>query len=310
MNSRVLAFLLCGAVTIGAYSQKASKAETEAANIITFGNSVIDMGNSYNQTIGNFRSLLATADNNISTYSRNPNMPVYAINCAAITVQSGQQTTYSKAFRTVQAFPEKTDIIKYVEEGEMSIAVLTKYCDQMKQYFGNKEYEKDNKFEKYTVMRDSFNYYIEKASASWYSASKLASDAGNRAELMLLEKSPLAAFVIPMKKDLNSLENIFRMYENTETPGESIKTAIANLQESINANKTTDGKDLTKLRDIYYKDAYETFYRECAASVTSLKGLTDRMDKEKDPNVLNSWLQSAGSSYNRAIEQYNTFVGQ
>lgn len=310
MNFRVLSLLLCGAIAIGAYSQKTTKAETDAANIIMFGNSVIDIGNSYNQTIGNFRSLLTITDGNINAYSRNPDLPMQGMNCAVITVQSNQQTAYSKALKAVQTFPEKADIVRYVEEGEKDIATLTKYCDQMKQYFLNKEHHKDDQFEKYVAMRDSFNYYIEKAGIAWYNASKLASDAGNRAELMLLEKSPLAAFIIPMKKDLNSLEGIFKMFENTDTSNESIKTAIANLQESINTNKTTDGKDLTKLKDLYYKDAYKTFYQECASSATTLKGLADRMDKEKDPEVLNGWFKSAGLSYNRAIEQYNTFVGQ
>lgn len=311
MNFRVLTFFLCGIIAISLSAQKkATKTELEASNIISFGNSVINLGNSYSQTIGNFRSLLNTTDGNIDIYSKNPNRMLYAVNCAVNTVQQDQLTTYTKTLKPGLIFPEKEGIIESVNEGKKDIEELTRWCEQMKQYFSGKEYEKDSDFEKYVIMRDSFNYYIDKASKSWSNASQLASDAGNRAELLLLEKSPLASFVISMKKDLYALESIFKMFSNPTMTPDAIKAAITTLEESISSNENPQNKDFSKLSDIYYKEVFHTFYRNCASSANTLKSLANRLDNEKDPEVLNSWFRTAGSDYSKAIEEYNKFINQ
>lgn len=122
MNFRVLTFFLCGIIAISLSAQKkATKTELEASNIISFGNSVINLGNSYSQTIGNFRSLLNTTDGNIDIYSKNPNRMLYAVNCAVNTVQQDQLTTYTKTLKPGLIFPEKEGIIESVNEGKKDI---------------------------------------------------------------------------------------------------------------------------------------------------------------------------------------------
>lgn len=311
MNFRVLTFLLCGIISISLSAQKkANKTEIEASNIISFGNSVINLGNSYFQTIENFHSLLTTTDGNIDICSKNPNRMLYAVNCAVNTVKQDQLTTYSNALKPGLTFPEKEDIVKSVNEGKKHIEELTRWCEQMKQYFSDKEYENDSDFNKYVIMRDSFKYYIEKASKSWENASQLAFDAGNRAELLVLEKSPLASFIIPMKKDLYALESIFKMFNNPTMTPDAIKAEITTLEESINSNKDTQNKDFSKLSDIYYKEVFEAFYRNCTSSVNTLKGLLDRLENESNPETLNNWFSATHSDYGKAIEEYNKFINQ
>lgn len=291
--------------------KKATKAVLDASKIIQLGNSVIDLGNSYSQTLNSYQNMLNGVYNNMERISRNPNLTPQAVRCNIIAVQVSQQTAYSAALKAAPAFNEKIDIEKYVSEGEYNIKSIGKWCATLSSYVSNKEFKEDKDFVKYKEINDSLVSYIAKASISWRTASNLASDAGNNAELILLESSPIASFVIPMKKDLISLNAIFNMFK-TDTPDvNAIKLALDSLTESINKNKDISTKDTYKLRDIYYKEVYLTFYNNCLTTVKSLTTVTDRLqEKELDKDNINSWFSSASGNYSKTVEKYNTFVSQ
>ena len=312
MKLKFTILALLATLTISTFAQKKpTKAELDASKIIQYGNTVIELGNSYTQTLKNYESVLKSAENNLESVTKNPNLSPHFVNCNVISVKASQQTAYNTASKTVQAFPEKSDIDKFVNQGEKDIKSIGVWCTALSEYASKKEYKEDQDLVKYITIRDSLNFHIAQAYTSWMSASKQASIAGNRAELILLEGSRIASFIIPMKKDLNSLKDVFNMI-NTETPNiDAIKTVLAELKISIDKNKDTSTKDISKLSDIYYKEVYQTFYRKCSSAVESLNTVTSRLqEKEIDVNNINSWFGSASSDYNSAIEEYNKFVSQ
>lgn len=312
MKLKLHLFAVLAIISLNVSAQKKmTKAELDASKIIGLGNSVIDLGNSYSQTLDNYRNMLSGVHSNMERISRNPNMAPMAVKCGILSVQARQQTAYTAALKAAPVFEEKSDIEKYVLEGEENIKSIGKWCATLSSYVSNKEYKDDSDFAKYKEISDSLFSYIQKSSASWRTASGLASDAGNRAELILLEGSPIASFVIPMKKDLIGLNAIFNMFK-TETPDvAAIKSALKALAESINKNKDVSTKDASKLKDIYYKEVYQTFYNKCLSTIKSLNTVTDRLQEpELDTDNINSWFGSASGDYSKAIEVYNTFISQ
>ncbi|MFV0418565.1 MAG: hypothetical protein ACK5KT_07545 [Dysgonomonas sp.] len=312
MKLKLHLFAFIAIITLNVSAQKKmAKVELDASKIIQLGNSVIDLGNSYSQTLNNYQNMLSGVHNNMERISKNPNLTPQAVNCNIITVQARHQTAYVTALKAAPAFDEKADIEKYVLEGEGNIKGIGKWCAVLSSYISKKEFKEDTDFAKYKEINDSLVSYLEKSSASWRMASNLASDAGNKAELILLQGSPIADFVIPMKKDLISLGAIFNMFK-TETPDvNAIKSALASLTESIDKNKDISTKDTSKLKDIYYKEVYLTFYRECLSTVKTLTTVTDRLqEQEPDADNINSWFGTASGDYRKTIEKYNTFVSQ
>lgn len=312
MKLKLHFFAIIAIVSLNVSAQKKmTKVEMDASKIIQLGNSVIDLGNSYSQSLNNYQNMLKGVHSNMERISKNPNLTPHNVNCNILSVQARQQTAYTTALKAAPAFDEKAGIEKYVSEGENDIKSIGKWCTMLSSYVSNKEFKEDKDFAKYKEINDSLVSYIGKASASWRMASNLASDAGNKAELILLQGSPIASFVIPMKKDLISLDAIFNMFK-TETPDvNAIKSALDSLTESIDKNKDISTKDISKLKDIYYKDVYQTFYRECLSTVKSLITVTDRLqEKEPDADNINSWFGSASGNYGKVIEKYNTFVSQ
>lgn len=312
MKLKLQFFALLAMLSLGVSAQKKmTKPELDASKIIQLGNSVIDLGNSYSQTLNNYQNTIKNAHNDIERVSKNPNMTPHTVNCNIISVQPRQQTAYTDALKAAPVFDEKADIEKHVSEGENNIKAITKWCATLSSYVSNKEFKEDKDLVKYKEISDSLLLYIEKSSASWRAASSLASNAGNRAELVLLAGSPIASFVIPMKKDLMSLDAIFDMFRTENPDTSAIKAALNTLTESIDKNKDINTKDVSKLKDIYYKEVYQTFYNNCLSTIKSLNTVVDRLEeKEPDADNINGWFSSASANYGKTVEKYNTFVSQ
>lgn len=306
-----LASILMLSAGIHAQKKKVTKPQSEASKIIQLSNSVIDLSNYYSNSIENYKNLLSSARSNVERVIKNPNLTPYAIKCDLTPVQPGTQNAYATALNNAPIFDEKEAIKKNVSEGENKIKSIDKWCTAMSTYMSNKDFKEDKKLVKYNQISDSLLSNIEKSEISWRTAANLASIAGNKAELVLLKNSPLASFVIPMKKDLNDLNAIFNLFQ-TKTPDvDAIKSALNTLQTSIETNKNINKKDTTKLKDVYYKNVYETFYLKCSSAAESLNTVTNRLQEKKpDTNNIESWFSSASSDYNEAVKSYNTFVSQ
>lgn len=312
MKLKFIILVSAALIALPSFSQKKknSKAESEASRIIEFSNSVIKMGNSNNEIFGTYQQLLQTADNNAERLSKNPNLQPFYVNCKGIPARAEQAAAYKTALKSVQNFPEKADIEKYVETGNNHMNSLSQWCASISSYFADKQYQSDTDFAKYSSMRDSLIYYLDLSSANWRSASAQASAAGNRAELLLLEGSKIASFVIPMKTDLNSLDKIFGMFDSQQLDIQAVRSELEQLTASIEKNKDTSTKDLSKLKDIYYKEVYQTFYRKCGEAAKALQSLTERIEDASDADLLNRWFGSANSHYSEAVQKYNLFISQ
>lgn len=294
-----------------AQKQKTSKQQPDASKIIQLSNSVIQLSNSYSKTLDNYQNLLSSVHYNIEQLTKNPNLTPLAVKCDLIQIQPSINTAYTTSFNASPIFDEKAAIKKNVSEGENNIKSVNEWCITLSNYMANKEFKEDKKLVKYNQINDSLLSNIEKSTTSWRTAGNLASEAGNKAELALLKNSPLASFIIPMKKDLIDLNTVFSMFQ-TETPDvKSIKASLNAIKTSIETNKDISKKDTAKLKNVYYKNVYETFYQKCSSVVESLNTVTDRLQEKKlDTNNIKSWFDSASADYNGAIKSYNTFVSQ
>lgn len=291
-----------------AQKKKVTKTQPDASKIIQLSNSVIDLSNSYSKTLENYNNIRSNVHSNIERLVKNPNLTPHAVKCN-LTVQSSILTTYTTALNTSPLFDEKIAIKKNVSEGENNIKSVSKWCSVLSSYVSNKDFKDDQKLIKYNQINDSLLSYIKKSEISWRTAGHLASDAGNKAELVLLKDSPIASFVIPMKKDLIDLNAILYMFQTKNPDINAIKVALSTLKTSIETNKDVSKKDSSKLKDVYYKSVYETFYRKCSSAAESLNTVTNRLQEKKLDTIM-SWFDSATSDYNNAVQSYNTFVSQ
>ncbi|MCD0474959.1 hypothetical protein LPB87_11205 [Flavobacterium sp. EDS] len=310
LKLHLLTPFLIFSIGLCAQKKKVTKPQPDASKIIQLSNSVIDLSNSYSKTLENYKNIASNVQSNVERLVKNPNLTPHAIRCD-LTVQSSIQTAYTATLNAAPVFDEKMAIKKNVSEGENNIKSVSKWCTALSNYVSNKDFKEDKKLIKYNQINDSLLSNIKKSEISWRTAGHLASDAGNKAELALLKNSPIASFVIPMKKDLIDLNAVFEMFQ-TKTPDvNTIKSALSTLKTSIETNKDISKKDTSKLKDAYYKSVYETFYRKCSSATESLNTVTDRLQEKKlDTANIESWFDSASSDYNNAVQSYNTFVSQ
>ncbi len=310
LKLHLLTAFLIFSIGLCAQKKKVIKPQPDASKIIQLSNSVIDLSNSYSKALENYKNIASSIHSNVEQLVKNPNLTPHAVKCD-LAVHPSIQTAYTTTLNTAPLFDEKMAIKKNVSEGENNIKSVNKWCTALSDYVSNKDFKDDKKLIKYNQINDSLLSNIEKSEISWRAAGHLASNAGNKAEIALLKNSPIASFVIPMKKDLIDLNAIFEMFQ-TKTPDvNTIKANLNTLKTSIETNKDISKKDTSKLKDVYYKSVYETFYRKCSSATESLNTVTDRLQETKlDTNNIKSWYNSASSDYNNAVQSYNTFVSQ
>lgn len=302
-------FLLSAATLLG--QKKPSKAEIDASNIIRYSNTVITLGNAYNQGLSNYVHTIENADYNLNRVIKNPNMQPFAVKCDVVSVQNSQKQDYTKALTGVQAFPEKDAIKAAVDQGENAINDISTWCANLSNYFSTKAYQQDAEGQQYGAIKDSLNSYMNKAQNSWSEASRLASVAGNRAELILLQGSPIASFVIPMKTDLIGLDEIIGSLNKKDADLSSIKNELTSLSATLEKNKDINTKDVSKLSDAYYKEVYKNYYQNLGECLSHLNRVVDALQNNPDDvNSVNNSYQYVKSYYNKVIENYNTFIRQ
>lgn len=308
---KLLLLALCVLSFTAQGQQRNSPAKINASKIIRMGNSVIDLSNDAVQTLDNYRNMISTADNNASRLKSNPNLSPYFVNYKIYNSDQRKNTEYAEASKLAPAFDEKAELVSAMTKANADMAEVVKNSEVLSNYFSNKEYQSDADFSKYPALKDNTVSSIDKAFASWRTASQLASKAGDKAELLLLKDSKIADFIIPMKTDLIALKAVFAKVGDQQSDLSALGTEIATLKASIDKNKDVSTKDIKKLSDLYYKEVYETFYRKCSQSTETLGKLVEILKSgEKDENRLSGFYNNARNAYGDAIDQYNTFVGQ
>lgn len=305
-----LASLLLMSIVVISQQKTYTKAELDASNIIRLCNSVIDLSNKNRTSADNYKSMLSTAESNINKLKRNPNVQPFFVNYKNFQACFGDQKEYQLAYKGAPDFAEKKEISDIIIAADKNIGNAVKWATAMSEYFSEKKFLSDTDFAQYTPMQDSLTLYFQKGYTGWSAASRLASKAGNEAELILLKKSKVAEFIIPMKSDLNALEAIIELLNQDQSDSQQIRTDLSAVSKSINQNKDISTKDVKKLSDIYYKEVFQKFYSNSEETVKAIDALDVEIQSNPQSDRLQNLYSYVISSYRSAVEQYNTFVSQ
>lgn len=287
-----------------------TKAELDASNIIKLSNSVIELSNMNRTSADNYQSMLSTAESNMSKLKRNPNIQPFFVNYKNFQASFGDQKEYNAAYKGAPEFAEKKDIANTISAANKDIENAIKWATAMSLYFSEKTYLTDTEFAQYPAIQDSLSFYFKKGYNGWSVASRLASQAGNNAELLLLKKSKIADFIIPMKSDLNGLETIMELFVQDEVDSDQVKTQLATVSQSIALNKDISTKDVKKLSDIYYKEVFQTFYTKSEATLKAMETFNQELEANPQSARLNSLYSNITTNFRSAVEEYNKFIAQ
>lgn len=299
------------ALTVNA-QQKASPEKIKASKIIRMCNSVIDWANLDIQMVESYSTAVNGADYELNKLKSNMNIKPSFLNYKMYSVNQERQTEYTNASKLAPVFEEKVAMQNAVTTANADMVSIVRTTKALSDYFLDATYKTDTDFSRYAALKDSAEFYIAKGHTSWRTASRLASEAGDNAELLILKGSKLAEFIIPMKTDLMALNGMFNEVTDKNADLSEISKKLSALSTSINTNKDISTKDVKKLSDAYYREVYQTFYRKCSDATASLSKLVDIMqtDPAAEGSRLSGFFNGAASSYKDAVEKYNTFVGQ
>lgn len=305
-----LASILMISLSTVAQQKGYTKAELDASNIIRFCNSVIDLSNTNRTSADNYKSMLSTAESNMAKLKRNPNIQPFFVNYKNFEACFRDQKEYQASYKSTPLFDEKKDIANTISAANKDIENAVKWATAMSQYFSEKTYLTDTEFSNYPALQDSLTFYFQKGYNGWSVASRLASQAGNKAELILLQKSKIAEFIIPMKSDLNGLETIMELFVQDKIDSNQLKSQLSAVSQSIAKNKDISTKDTKKLSDIYYKEVFQTFYTKSEATLKAMDNFNQELEANPQSERLNNLYASIASNFRLTVESYNTFVSQ
>lgn len=297
-------------MSLTAQQKTYTKAEVDASNIIRLCNSVIELSNKNRTSADNYKNMLSTADSNMGKLKRNPNTQPFFVDYKNFAACFGDQKEYQLAYKGAPDFAEKKEIANTITVANKDIENAVKWATAISQYFSEKKFAADTDFAQYPVMQDSLSFYFQKGYNGWSAASRLASKAGNNAELILLQKSKIAEFVIPMKSDLNGLEAIMELFNQDQIDNAQVKTDLATVSQSIAKNKDISTKDTKKLSDLYYKEVFQKFYSKSEETVKSMDAFNKELESNPQSDRLSDLYSYVVTNYRSVVEEYNTFIAQ
>lgn len=290
--------------------KKLTKEEKGASDIIGFCNTIINMGNSYHRQKNSYNTAFSDIKDNMVTIRRKIDRELYNIPYNTDTISRQQVEEYENRLSIIRGFDQKNELKNLVGEAQSNIISVEKWYSAICEYFGAKEYNRDNNYLRYDMLEDSLSFYLDKAEMSWSRASRKATDVGNRAELFLLSKMKIADFVLPMKTDLIGINDILRLLENDTPDLAFINKKISDLSSSIDSHKNLSGKKTKALSHKSYKQVYVDFYQSCAQCVSDLQMLTGNIEHKDNEKQLFDTYTAVISSYRNAMNHYNKFIDQ
>lgn len=294
-------------------AQKATQAEINASKIIGMTNSVVDLYNSYLPHMKKVREGLSRAEQNIEVLAENINRSAHSWNCSYILMRDDQMNKYEKESKAAPTFPEKTKIQAQIKYIKANTDRLSNNCKALNDYFIKKQYKEDEGFKTYKVLYDSLEIAYKDISKSWSTAISLASDAGDRSEIVLLKKSPVAQFIIPMKTDMASASKILDKFTEDEVDYNAIVKDIEALRVSAEKNRDLKGKNVANLKKYSSEPNYGGFYKtmdDFIERAIKLEGLMNPEKVQEDSgNELQSKIQTTYTmlrdKYTSLVETYN-----
>ncbi len=303
--------LILAALLLSTTLIKAQTSEASASKIVEVTNHVVDMYNSYLSNLKKVRNGLDIAASNHEALSENIERSAQSWDCAYIILRSDYRESFEKAIATTSAFPEKTAIqagIKYVNENTER---LSKSCADFKDYFVQKAYKQDTDWKKFDELYKNMETAYLDVSGMWSKTIRLASEAGDRAELVLLSSSPIAEFIIPMKTDLSLSSKILSRFSEEVIDNDAIKKDIKTLKQNIAKNRVLTGKNVANLEKYSSKPNYDGYYQmmddfvELATKLESLMNPANTMDEEERNQQIENTYSMISYKYNSLVENYN-----
>jgi len=310
--SIVVLTLLLSSICLTA--QKQTQAEINASKTINMTNTVVDLYNNYLSNIKKVREGLQRAEENIEILKENINRSAHGWNCTNMILHDDMVISFEKACTVAPAFAEKAKIQAEIKYAKANGERLSNHCKALNDYFNKKEYKEDEGFAKFQPLYDSLYNVYKDVSKSWLNAVNLASEAGNKSELVLLKKSPVAEFIIPMKTDLSAVSKLIDMFTEEEADFNAIQKDIEALKISVAKNKSLTGKNVANLEKYSNKLNYEGYYQsmdeaiEIAAKIEELMNpdkVKDGMNEQRVQDEIENKFSMLNWKYKSLVESYN-----
>ena len=299
--------LIAGSVS---FAQKQTPQEANASKIISMTNDVIEMYNKYTANLKKVREGLQKSVENRERLGDNPQSSGYGFNCNNFTISEYDVAAYEKAVKAAPTFPEKAKIQEAVAFVIGNNEEFAKRCSELSDYFNQKKHLEDTSFTQYQELFDSLNDMYSQISDAWRTATSLASDAGDRSEILFLKKSPIAEFIIPMKEDISRAKRLLDKFYEDEPDFASIKADIAEIAKEAEKNRSMEGKKAANLEKYSYPSYHTSFYQyidDLVKNATKLEDLLNPETPEEDwhEDRVNNTLYGLNSNYRGMIQSYN-----
>jgi hypothetical protein len=319
-RKNVFTILLLIACTINLSAQKKQSsgptvAEKNASKVIEYTNSIIEIANAYLETYKDYDHLIYMAETEMRAITSGSNkFPMKELNYKdTTTINSKYYTAYATTLKAAPAtFSNRDKVIASYDAAQAGVQNLFKSSRALNRYFVNKEYKEDGKeYPTYYALKDSLATNAKKVRKLWQIASREASNAGSEAENLLLKKSPMGEFFIPMKTDLQTLksfiEEIFSDDENIDW--KSITTRSASLKAAFEKVKDGQGKNMNKLGSAKQAE-FTNFYNSSIRLLEYIDQLVEVVNKTPaaDDDQVERVYKKVSNQYNDVIVGYNYFA--
>ena len=323
MNQKpiIILILLClFTINVSAQKKKAKStrptaAEKNASNIIGYTNTIIDLSNAYSKSYKHYEHMIFMAESEMrSVKSKNNRFPTKGLsNSDTSAVDKSLYANYAAKLKLAPAtFTGKADILAAVKNADASVQNLYKYSRALNRYFVDKEYEKDSEgYPGYDALVDSINANVARTRRAWDMAARVASKAGSEAENVILKRSPMGEFIIPMKADLalmrELVEDVFSDDENIDWNAISERSVA--MKTAFDKVKDGQGKNMNKITSHAKKSEFTGFYNSGIRFAEGVELLAKVMnDAKSSDDYKERTFKEVSSRYSDMIKSYNYFA--
>lgn len=285
--------LLLAAINVSAQQKSGSTAKKPAATpltkasaskIIEMTNGVVDIYNDQIREIRDVEDCLDRFEKTIEAVSENPNTSAHGASCNNIRVLRNDLVDKMKSkAKLAPAFAEKTEILDGVDNLNKEFELAKVRCQNVQNYFSTKKYKEDDEnYSTYSALIDTFVVSYKNINTILGNTMDLASNAGDRAELVVLKTHPLANIIIPMKTNLSAVSQLMSKCRQDEPNAEEIKAAVADIRKKIEKDKVMTPAIKTALKKTHNGESqFNYFYQYTGEAMEK----ADKFLEYLDPNT-------------------------
>lgn len=291
----------------------AQLSEQKASEIIRYSNSVIKLTNEYIGILDSYRSHIKSYKENRESH-RNEPLVVLRIACSGRLVKEDDNIKAAKtppdAYSEVSRNKLKEDVVAFID----NINILINSCSELHSYLVDNDYKKDNVKQGDELIANM----IEKLDLLYqlhYSITSIIKEKNHEAGNIFIVKTDIGKkFILHMKHDLYVSEKILDKVSSISSDNyELFINELSEYKKSVTVNSVKENKDFTILKDPYYKEVYEDFYRKHKYMISYIEKLIERIkrnEKNEIEKYVSSDIRRIFSEYNDIVKKYNTFIKQ